>query len=398
MNIKKSFFHKKNVALIVSITIISLCALFAFIGPLIVPYGYNEQYRNCAQLSPLEYSPSEKIVKELSHNCRAFYSTALQSESINALLVGEYHFKIDGKNYSFETNKIYENSIVILSYMDMQDTIIIASESNVKNGMVTSFDIISCSDTISVNSQEIRMRSSVFPHLLGTDSLGRDLLSKTMCGTRVSLIVALFATIIAIFIGTIYGSVAGMLGGAVDNIMMRLLEVFSSIPDILIVLLLQVVFRDVLTENENNLSGGFISVFLVFALVYWIPSARMIRGYVIRLKESEFVEASVALGAKKGRVILNHIIPHCASIIIVATTNTLPSAIFLESFLSFLGLGISAPLVSLGSLCSDAITTLSIAPYKMIFPSIILTLMVFAFNLLGDCLRDYFDPHNKCYK
>ena len=404
-----TFWCKKNITLILSATILFCCALFAFVGPLFVPYGYDEQYRNSTQLSPLEYSPSEEIANSISSNCKAFYSTSLQSNSLNTLLPGFYHFKVDDQTYCFEINQAYTNSLIILSYRDMYDTIIIAEESNIKNSEVVLFDTIPHTNTISETSKEISMQTKVFPHYLGTDSLGRDLLSRTMCGTKVSFVVAFFATIIAIFIGTTYGAISGLLGGAIDNLMMRSLEIFSSVPDILIVLLLQVVFRDSLTINtsalnanlpwlSDTLSGGMISIFLVFALVYWIPSAKLIRGYVIQVKESEFVESSIALGASKSRVIFKHIIPHCTSIIIVAATNTLPSAIFLESFLSFLGLGISAPLVSLGSLCSDAITTLSISPFKMFFPSLVLTLIVFAFNLLGDYLRDHFDPRHQHQK
>ncbi len=241
-------------------------------------------------------------------------------------------------------------------------------------------------------------------HWMGTDKLGRDLMVRVMIGTRISLLVGLIATFIILVIGSIYGSIAGLLGGWADNLMMRFVEILYSVPDILIVILLSVTLKDPLTqlfESGGVLSGlagigpGLISIFLTFALLYWVGMARMVRGQVMQIKEQEFVTAARALGASNRRIILRHLIPNSIGPIIVTATFQIPSAIFVESFLSFIGLGVSAPMASLGSLASDAMNGVYTYPYRLLFPAVIIALIILAFNQLGDGLRDALDPKMK---
>ena len=242
--------------------------------------------------------------------------------------------------------------------------------------------------------------------MVGTDSQGRDLLARTMYGARVSIIIGIVAALIVLVIGSIYGAISGLCGGVVDFVMMRIVELIYSVPEILLVLLLQVVLKDPLQKwfDASNswlanalstLGAGIVSIFITFALLYWVTMSRIVRGQVLMLKKQEYVTAATALGASNGRIIRRHLLPNCVGQLVITTCLQIPSAIFLESFLSFLGLGVSAPMASLGSLCSDALGTITIFPYRLLFPGAILTIIVLTLNLVGDGLRDALDPRLK---
>ena len=240
----------------------------------------------------------------------------------------------------------------------------------------------------------------LFPHLLGTDSLGRDYFIRVIYGTRVSLSVGVVAAVMVLIIGLLYGSIAGYFGGTVDLIMMRIVDIIYSLPDMLIIILLSVVLNETLQPllagtALAKLGTNMISMFIVFALLYWVGMARLIRGQILTIKNNEYVLAARAIGTKDSRILRKHILPNCLSVIIITTALQVPSAIFTESYLSFLGLGVSAPLTSLGSLANDARGAMQSYPHRLVVPAIIICLIVLALNLLGDGLRDAFDSKLK---
>lgn len=241
-----------------------------------------------------------------------------------------------------------------------------------------------------------RTGEKLFPHIFGTDSLSRDYFIRVIYGTRVSLSVGIVAAIMVLIIGLLYGSIAGYFGGRVDMIMMRIVDVIYSLPEMLIIILLSVVLNQTLEPLIAGtvlakLGSNMISMFVVFSLLYWVGMARLIRGQILTIKNNEYVLAAKCIGTKDSRILKKHIFPNILSVVIITTALQVPSAIFTESYLSFLGLGVSAPLTSLGSLANDARGALQSYPYRLVIPAIIICLIVLALNLLGDGLRDAFD-------
>lgn len=241
-------------------------------------------------------------------------------------------------------------------------------------------------------------------HPLGTDSFGRDEFVRLMYGARVSIAIGIVASIMVVIIGVIYGAVAGYFGGWVDNIMMRVVDIVSSVPSMLIMILLYVVINTPLRtylDKHPELSAiraigpSLLCIFITFALLYWTDMARMVRGEILKVKTTEYVGAARALGANSWRIITKHLIPNSMGVILVTATMNIPTAIFNEAYLSFIGLGVSPPMCSLGSLANDGLSVIYSHPELLILPSIFISLIILAFNLVGDGLSDALDPKRK---
>ncbi len=255
----------------------------------------------------------------------------------------------------------------------------------------------------SAEQAKIDAGEKVFPHICGTDKLGRDFAVRLMMGTRISLTVGLICAALVLLVGATYGAIAGFVGGWVDNIMMRITDILYTVPDILLIIILSMSLKPRLNDLAQHrgfewmqiIGPNLIAMFLVFVLLYWVGMARITRSQVLVLKESEYVTAARALGAGSSRIIRKHLLTNCIGTLIVTTTLQIPSAIFTESYLSFLGLGVAAPMPSLGSLATDAVKGMNTYPHLLLLPAIIISITILAFNLLGDGLRDAFDPKLK---
>ncbi len=239
----------------------------------------------------------------------------------------------------------------------------------------------------------------IFPHIMGTDELCRDYFIRVIYGARVSVMVGVFAAVMVLIIGTIYGAISGYAGGRVDMIMMRIVDIIYSLPDILIIILLAVVFKETMDFSSipviGKLGTNMVSMFIVFGLLYWVGMARLVRGQILTIKQNEYVLAAKSMGASAGRIVKKHILPNCLSVIIITTAQEIPAAIFTESYLSFIGLGVALPMPSLGSLANTARSGMQSYPWKLVFPAVMIILVVLSFNLLGDAMRDAFDPKLK---
>lgn len=218
-------------------------------------------------------------------------------------------------------------------------------------------------------------------HYFGTDSLGRDLFARAWRGGRVSLLIGVVVAIVSVIVGVIYGGVAGYYGGKVDNVMMRIVDVMLTIPGMLVNILLLIV-----------LESGVSTIIIAFSITSWLGMARLVRGQVLQLKQQEFVLAARTLGASTSRIIMKHLIPNTLGPIIVDMTLTIPSAIFGEAFLSYIGLGIKPPKASWGILANDGSRIMRFYPYQLIIPAILISITMLSFNLFGDGLRDALDP------
>ena len=254
---------------------------------------------------------------------------------------------------------------------------------------------------------ELELKSQgefVFPHFMGTDQLGRDYTIRLLMGSRISLLVGIIASVLVLLIGSIYGSVSGYLGGRADNIMMRIVDIIYTVPDILIIILLMVTLKfplKALADSVpafswiNTVGVSLICIFVTFSMLYWVGMARIVRSQVLSLKQQEYVTAARALGGSSRRIIFRHLLTNCVGVLIVTATLQIPVAIFVESFLSFLGIGVSAPMPSLGSLASSALDGMRSYPYRLVSAAAMICLLILSFNLLGDGLRDAFDPKLK---
>ena len=390
---------RKNTVAMVALVIIILLAIFAFVGPAVVPYTYKQQIRGSEALHPWHYSLEDQ-------------------EKINAYM--EEHSgagKLSPDEAVEQARKEAEAKGVTLSRVDEAKIRAKANVSQQKASdneeKVTEADAVKAlgikHSMFGYSNKELQKKAEgekVFPHVFGTDDQGRDIMVRVMVGARVSIIVGVCAALLVLVIGALYGSVSGYCGGMVDTVMQRIVEIIYSIPEMLIILLLSATLKPALEQFQNSGDGilqslvtllgpNLISMFIAFGLLYWVTMSRIIRGQILQLKQQEYVTAARALGAKGGRIISKHLLPNCIGQIVTTTFLQIPSAIFLESFLSFLGVGVSAPLTSLGSMCSEALSGLTTYPYRLFIPAVILSVMILSLNLFGDGLRDALDPKLK---
>jgi oligopeptide transport system permease protein len=237
---------------------------------------------------------------------------------------------------------------------------------------------------ISYSDQDLLQtnKSPSAEHLFGTDNLGRDLFIRVLYGARISLAIGVVASLINLTIGVVYGGIAGFCGGRTDRVMMNIVDVLYGIPVLLYVILFMVILKP-----------GLTNIFIALGVAYWLGMARIVRGQVLLLKEQEYVLAARTLGASNGRILFRHLIPNSMGPIIITVTLAIPDAIFTEAFLSFIGLGVAAPLASWGVLASEGVTSLQSYPFQLFFPALAISITMLAFNFLGDGLRDALDPH-----
>jgi oligopeptide transport system permease protein len=221
-------------------------------------------------------------------------------------------------------------------------------------------------------------------HFFGTDALGRDLFTRTLYGGRISLMVGIVATFVSLLIGITYGAVSGYLGGRIDQFMMRIVDILYALPFMFLVILLMVFF-----------GRNILLIFVAIGAINWLDMARIVRGQTLSIKEQEFIEAAQAIGVSTPRIIQRHVIPNLLGVVIVYVTLTIPQVILVESFLSFLGLGIQEPMTSWGALVNEGAQEMQNAPWMLIFPALFLATTLFCFNFVGDGLRDALDPRDR---
>ena len=393
---------KKNVVAMVALGVIVFLFLFAFVGPLLIPYGYDEFNKGAENLYPYHYTleDTQRVNDEIASRTQ---SDVVDVDEMIAQAKAEAEKK--GEKFTKKDEAVIRAKAKVAS-KPSEDS---SEEQSVDEDSVRK-ELGIKKHIFGYSQAELERKANgekVFPHVFGTDMYGRDILVRVMYGARVSMSVGVFAAILVLVIGALYGAISGYCGGKVDAVMQRIVELIYAVPEMLVVLLIATALKPILTDYVNSsgtsplksfvnvLGPNLISMFIAFGLLYWVTMSRIIRGQVLQLKQQEYVTAARALGASGGRIIRRHLLPNCIGQIVVTTCLQIPSAIFLESFLSYLGVGVSAPLPSLGSMATDALSGMYTYTYRLIVPSVILSIMILVFNLFGDGLRDALDPKLK---
>ncbi|OON93609.1 MAG: peptide ABC transporter permease [Candidatus Epulonipiscioides saccharophilum] len=364
---------RQNIMAMIGLIMIATVIFLAIFGPMLSGFSYSEQNTALANIAPniqITNISGEDYV--LVHNDYKLIEATKDGELIGALEILEDNktekyilYLINGKEVKFDYSLAQKNKVKGSNSMENTD-------------MKTKYDIYVDGQLIDKYDVKNVWNKT---YILGTDNLGRDVWTRVLYGARISLTVGLIASVVNLFIGVLYGGISGYEGGRVDNIMMRIVDIINSVPLLLIVILLMVV-----------ISPGLQTIILTIGLVYWVGMARLVRGQVLSLKEQEFVLAARALGVSKAKIIVRHLIPNAIGPIVVSMMMSIPSAIFTEAFLSFIGLGVSAPEASWGTLANDALGGIRSYPYQLIVPSVAIAFTMFGFNFLGDGLRDALDP------
>lgn len=369
---------RENILAMVGLVMIIMLTLLAVVGPMISDTKYSDQNLALSNLPPrLELVQISDEDYVFVHQEYKLVQVTPQGEVLGAPelkqdnTVERYKiYNVNGKevklDYGTTKKKVKKSKKAVVSEASQTQA------EQAKYKLLVEGKEIDLTNTIKVFNKTNR---------LGTDHLGRDVGIRVLFGARISLTVGLVASMVNLIVGVLYGGISGYEGGKVDNIMMRIVDLINSIPLLLIVILMMVLIEP-----------GIKTIILTIGLVYWVSMARLVRGQVLSLKEQEFILAARALGVSKARIIIKHLLPNAIGPIIVTLTMSIPSAIFTESFLSFIGLGVSAPQASWGTLANDALGGIRSYPYQLIVPSIAIAITMFAFNFLGDGLRDALDP------
>ena len=347
------FRHKP--ASLVGLAIIAAIMLFAIFGPMLTPHTYEKQELSFVNIPP----------------------------RLDVFAMGDAYIYV---SRNLKPIHVAEDGTLIAALPRIEEDV---------SRKVTTYDFYG--DPIAVDWGERppiligpdggRVEDSVTVHnktyILGTDKLGRDLLTRLMIGARISLLVAFVAAFTNLIIGILYGGISAYIGGNTDNVMMRIVDVISTIPLTLYVILIMVMLpRD----------SGIMSIIIALGSVYWVNMARVVRGQILSLKEQDYVHGAKIMGTSTWRILTTHLIPNAMGPIIVTVTMLIPSAIFIEAFMSFIGLGVSPPMASWGTMCNDALEALRTNPYQLFAPSLAICLTMFGFNFVGDGLRDALDP------
>ena len=350
------FRHKPTA--IAGFVIIVLLLVFALAGPYCTRYSYSVQ-----NLEVVNIPPRMKVYETPDHSAYLYITQALKVLRVEK----------DGTLGS-QLKKVRDESDRMMTIFDCDGT-----EIALYYGQKP-YVIANPENNTIYPTAVVWNRSFV----LGTDNLGRDILTRLMYGTRISLLVAFVAALVNMVIGIFYGGIAGYAGGNVDNIMMRIVDIISTVPLTLYVILIMVI-----------LGSGLQSIIVALGLVYWVDMARVVRGQVLSLKANEFVLAAKTIGSSTKTILLEHLIPNAMGSILVTETMLIPSAIFMEAFLGYLGIGLQPPMASLGTMCNDATENLRSCPHQLFIPALVICLIMFAFNFVGDGLRDALDPKLK---
>ena len=349
------FRHKPTA--IAGFVLIVVLALFALVGPLFTAYDYAQQNLEVVNVPPV------MKVYQAPDGSYMYITTALKVVSVSQ----------DGQ-LGGQLKRVREEDAKSMTIYDVN-----GSEVALYYGGSTY--VMADESTGNIYPSRLVWNKS---YILGTDSLGRDILTRLMYGTRISLMVALMATLVNMVIGILYGGIAGYVGGTVDMVMMRIVDIISTIPLTLYVILIMQV-----------LGSGLQSIIVALGSVYWVDMARVVRGQILSLKQQEFVVAAKTIGSSSRTILLDHLIPNAMGSILVTMTMLIPSAIFMEAFLGYLGIGLQPPLASLGTMCNDASANLRTSPHELLIPALMICAIMFAFNFVGDGLRDALDPKLK---